>query len=181
MNGVGVEVLTAADDPPVEVILDCYREVYAEAPYCEGPGEVEAFAKTWPGRRSAPGFRLAVARDRGRVVGFTFGHLLAARTRWWEGALEPLDLDTTEWEGRTFAVIELAVRRPYRRQGLAGRLLDALLLGVDAERVTLLVRVAEDAAPARALYAKLGYRKVGRVQPFPPDGPVFFAMVKDLP
>lgn len=178
---IDYQVLTAVDAPSVDVILDAYTEVYAEPPYSEGPTEVEQFAATFPGRMAAPGFRVALASDEGRVVGFTFGHLLREGTQWWANELEPLDVDTTEWPGRTFAVIELAVRRPYRRRGVAERLLAELLAGVDAERVTLLVRPDPEAAPARALYAKLGYRNVGRIQPYPPDGPRFYAMVKDLP
>lgn len=178
MADVEVVTFTGAHGPPVDLVRDVYAEVYADPPYCDGPAEVEAFAESWPARVAAPGFRLVVVSDEGRAVAFTFGHLLRVGTQWWSGALAPLDVDTEEWPGRTFAVIELAVREPYRRRHVAERMHAALLAGVEAERVTLLVRPEPEAAPARAAYAKWGYRKVGQLRPG--EGrPVFDVMVAD--
>lgn len=177
--GVRLATFTAADSPPVDLVLPVYAEVYAEPPYFEGEAEVADFARAWPGRVAAPGFRLIVARSDDRPVGFTFGHELTPNTRWWSGVLEPLPAElTAEWPGRTFAVIELAVLADHRRQGLASRLHRELLDGVGAERVTLSVRPEPEAAPARAAYAKWGYRKVGRSRPAP-GMPVYDVMVLD--
>lgn len=180
MPDVEVVAWPTGTAPLVDLVLPVYAEVYAEPPYFEGPVEVEEFAGGWRSRVSAPGFRLALAQDEGRVVGFAFGHELRTDTRWWSGALGPLEVDTFEWPGRTFAVIELAVLRSHRRRGIAARLHRDLLDGVGAERVTLAVRPEPEVAPARAAYGKWGYRKVGQVRPR--EGlPVYDVMVKDLP
>ncbi len=72
-----------------ELIEPVYAEVYAEAPYCEGPDDVAEFAVGWPRRVGAPGFRAVIATVDDRPVGMTFGHPLAAETGWWEGLVEP--------------------------------------------------------------------------------------------
>ncbi len=86
-------------------------------------------------------------------------------------ALTPLpDEITAEYPGRTFAIIEIAVRRPYRQCGV-GRLLHThLTAGLSEERITLLVR-PDAPAPQRA-YRSWGYQPVGQIQPFP-GGPVY--------
>jgi ribosomal protein S18 acetylase RimI-like enzyme len=56
-------------------------------------------------------------------------------------------------------VIELAVLADHRRKGIATALPQHLLYSVATERVSLVVR--PEAAPARAAYAKWGYRRLG--------------------
>jgi ribosomal protein S18 acetylase RimI-like enzyme len=162
----------------LDVVSTMYAEVYAEPPYFEGPDDVDWFAKDWPRRVSQPGFRLVLARAAADPAGFAFGHQLKEGTAWWDGALEPLPTDVTEEHtGRTFAVIELAVRKPYRRQGLARALHSALLRDRREERATLLVR--PEAQPARQMYTSLGYEPVGRIKPYE-NAPVYQAMIKTL-
>ena len=164
-----------------DVVCRIYAEVYAEAPYYEGTAEVDAFAKGWERLVAFPGFRLVLAARSQEVVGFALGHLLPEDTGWWAGALSPLPRDlTTERPGRTFAVIELAVRKPFRGRGIGRELHARLLAGVMAERVTLCVRPEPEAAPARAAYGAWGYTTVGQVRPGP-DLPVYDAMLRPLP
>lgn len=141
-----------------------YAEIYAEAPYREGPKEMRAFAQGWPRRLAQPGFRLVLARpadgDR-EPIAFGFGYQLAPDTHWWETLIDPMPAELTEeWPGRTFAIIELAVRPPDRRRGIGRALHDALLSDRSEERVTLLVR--PDASAPQAAYAAWGYRPHGR-------------------
>ncbi len=165
----------------LDVVGPMYAEVYAEAPYYEGEAEVTAFAKGWERLVGAPGFRLVVARSAEQDVGFALGCMLPADTGWWAGALSPLPEDlTTERPGRTFAVIEMAVRKPFRGRGIGRELHARLLTGVTAERATLCVRPEPEAAPARAAYGAWGYTKVGQVHPGP-DLPVYDAMIRPLP
>ncbi|MDQ3762375.1 MAG: GNAT family N-acetyltransferase [Actinomycetota bacterium] len=144
----------------------------------EGPAEVEDFTSGWSRRIDQRNFRLVVARRAEEPIGFAFGFQLPAQTKWWDGALTPLpDEITTEYPGRTFVIIELAVRRPYRQRGV-GRLLHAhLTAGLSEERITLLVS-PEAPAPQHA-YRSWGYQPVGQIQPFP-NGPVYDAMIKSL-
>ncbi|MBV7697639.1 GNAT family N-acetyltransferase [Streptomyces sp. TRM70350] len=139
-----------------------YEEVFAEPPYGEGPREVGAFIARFQRERQHKGFRLALARDGEHLMGFAYGLPLASDTPWWD-ALTDVELsdDFTREDGRrTFAVMEVAIRAPHRRRGLARALHAALICGNPAERVTLAVR--PEAEPAVALYAALGYRLVGR-------------------
>ena len=167
---------TSADYTPV--VRSIYASVYAEPPYCEGAEDVEDFVEAWASRRNQPGFRLVVARSAGEAVGFTFGHGLGVATRWWSGPRTCISDDVAhEYPGRTFAVIELAVVKPYRRRGIGRKLHNLLLAGLGNERVTLLVR--PEAKAAQAAYRCWGYECVGQIQPF--DGaPVYDAMVLHL-
>lgn len=181
-DGRGVRYETFEGDAAagqLPAVLPIYAEVYAEPPYLEGPDDVADFVAGWPRRSGIPGFRLVLTYDGDTAVGMAFGHPLPDGTRWWSGLLEDTGFDTAEWPGRTFAVIELAVLKPYRGQGAGRRLHELLLEGRSGERVTLLVRPEVEARPARALYERLGYQRVGPVRPY--DGaPVYNAMWRPL-
>jgi len=155
MAVVGVSVCVHEQDPSgelLQVVRPLYAEIYAEPPYLEGPDEVADFAAGWTGCCQQPGFRLVVADADGEPVGFSFGHRLGPETDWWDGLLDPVPAQVTqEWERRTFAVIELAVRARHRRRGIGRILHQALLAGRDEQRVTLLSR--PEAAAAQAAYA----------------------------
>ena len=65
---------------------------------------------------------------------------------------------------RTFGLMELAVRAPWRRRGIARRLHETLLGEVTAERV--LLNVHPESVAALAAYRSWGYRKVGEARPW---------------
>ncbi len=159
-------------------VQSLYTAVYAEPPYGEGPEDVADFMKSWPRRQTQPGFRLVLAWHNGEAIGFAFGHDLHAETRWWQG-LQASTLDdlTSEYPGRTFAVIELGVLQPYRRHGVGHELHAHLIAGLPNERVTLLVR--PEAAAAKTAYQSWGYQYVGKLQPFD-NAPVYDAMILSL-
>jgi len=165
----------------LDVFLPAYEEVYADPPYREGPRDVAEFIERYPQQiRTRPGFRLLLARDGSEVVGFAYGYRLPVDTSWWGNLLEVMPQDFTGETGeRTFAVIEMAVRKPWRRQGVAAGLHTRLIEGLAVERVTLTVRPEPEAAPARSAYAAWGYRGVGRSHPGE-EGPFYDAMVLDL-
>src|SRR5207247_382999 len=98
---------------------------------------------------------------------------------WWNRLLTPLPPEMSkEWPGRTFAVVELVVRRPWRRRGVAQRMHDNLLADRPEERATLTVR--PDAQAAQAAYAKWRWRKVAqKTNPLPGD-PVYDILIKPL-
>ncbi|MEU5345696.1 MULTISPECIES: GNAT family N-acetyltransferase [unclassified Streptomyces] len=130
--------------------------------------------------RTRPGFWLLLARDGSEVVGFAYGYRLPVDTGWWGNLLEAMSQDFTGETGeRTFVVIEMAVRKPWRRRGVAAGLHARLIEGLVVERVTLTVRPEPEAAPARSAYVAWGYREVGRSHPGE-EGPVYDAMVLDL-
>ncbi len=96
----------------------------------------------------------------GELVGFAYGVALKPDTQWWSGTTEPLpDELTAEWNGRTFAIIDLAVRADHRKRGIGRALLDALLASRQERRATLTVQpVATD---TKEFYAYLGWQWVG--------------------
>ncbi|MET7937621.1 GNAT family N-acetyltransferase [Streptomyces sp. NPDC005322] len=164
----------------LDAFLPAHREVFVEPPYCEDPKDVAEFIELFHVQAKRPGFRLVIARDGAEVIGFAFGFQLPPETRWWKGLLKPMPEDFTEETGeRTFAIIELAVRKAWRRQGTAAGLHTRLLDGLPVERVTLTMRPEPDAVPAHATYAAWGYRKVGQSRPSD-ESPLYEAMVLDL-
>lgn len=159
-------------------VRDLYAEIYAEPPYHEESDEADDFASGWHRTIDQRNFRLIIARRADEPIGFAFGVQLRARTKWWNGALTPLPDDViTEYAGRTFAIIELAVRRPYRRQGVGCQLHTHLIAGLSEERITLLVR-PEAPAPQQA-YLSWGYRVIGPIRPLS-GAPIYTAMIKQL-
>jgi ribosomal protein S18 acetylase RimI-like enzyme len=167
---------TSAD--MLSAVGELYAEVYAEPPYDEGPAEVEDFESSWPQQIDQINFRLVVARRADKPIGFAFGYQLRTQTKWWDSTLTPIpDEITTERSGRTFAIIEVAVRRPYRQRGIGCLLHTHLIAGLSEERITLAVR-PEAPAPQHA-YRSWGYQPVGQIQPFP-GGPVYDVMIKPL-
>ncbi|WP_329423580.1 GNAT family N-acetyltransferase [Streptosporangium sp. NBC_01495] len=76
-----------------------------------------------------------------------------------------------------FAVIELDVRKDYRRRGIGRQLLETLLAQQDvASYATLL---ADPDAPAHAMYRRWGWQVVGPVRAAP-DSRTSDALVLDL-
>ncbi|GAA2675212.1 hypothetical protein GCM10010400_42020 [Streptomyces aculeolatus] len=164
----------------LEAFLPAYREIYVEPPYREGPEDIAGFAGLFAVHAGRPGFRVALAVAGGEVVGFGYGFRPPPDTGWWRNLLRPPPAAFAAEDGqRTFAVVELAVRKPWRRQGVARRLHAALLAGLAVERVALTVRPEPGAAPARAAYESWGYRKLGRSQPGS-AAPVYEAVVLRL-
>jgi len=172
----------AAAATRLDTFLPAYEEIYAEPPYCEGPSDIAEFIEHYQVQARRSGMRLVLAREGEEVVGFTYGYYLAPETRWWHN-LQDVNLPddfTRENNHRTFVIIELAVRKPWRRHGIAAELHARLLEGLTAERVTLTMRPEPEAAPAQAAYAAWGYRKVGTSRPWD-DAPLYHCMIRQLP
>jgi len=124
-------------------------------------------------RRRQPGFALAEARHGGYLVGYAAGMPLRPSTSWWRGLTTPLPEEVTaEHLGRTFALAELLVRAPWRRQGIGRDLHDLLLAGRPEERATL--TVPPGASAAQHAFRSWGWQKVARSRGdgLPPAAPV---------
>jgi GNAT superfamily N-acetyltransferase len=105
---------------------------------------------------------------------------LRPSTSWWRDLTTPLPREiTTEYPGRTFALVELLVRASWRRQGIAAALYDLILRNRPEERATLIVLPA--AIPAQKAFQKWGWRKVARTSD-PRDGSSLYdVLVTALP
>lgn len=156
-----------------------YSEVYAEPPYEWGEDHADLFAERFEVQRCQQGFALAEARDGTDLAGFAFGVTLQPSTPWWRNLTTALPPEiTAERPGRTFALVEMLVRAPWRRQHVAQGLHDLLLEHRPEERATLTVLPA--AAPAQAAYAKWGWRKVAQKRNPLPGSPLFDVLVRQL-
>ncbi|AUH41786.1 GNAT family N-acetyltransferase [Streptomyces sp. CMB-StM0423] len=143
-----------------------YAEAFAESPYNETESEVKATFRRFRSQCRKPGFRavLASAED-GEPAGMAYGYPLSADTGWWDELTEPVAEDMRREDGhRTFGLMELAVRTPWRGQGIARRLHGTLLHGIGTERV--LLNVHPDSRSASAAYQAWGYRKIGDARPW---------------
>ena len=156
-----------------------YREVYAEPPYEWDAQHAELFSKRFARQCRDAGFSLIEARSGDELAAFGFGVTLAPTTPWWQNLLTPLPQEMThERAGRTFALVELLVRRPWRRRHIAETIHTQLLHNRHEERATLTVLPA--AMAAQAAYAKWRWHKIAQKRNPLPGSPVFDVMVKKL-
>ena len=155
-------------------------EVYADPPYGWGADQAAEFARRLAVQARQPGFVLAEARHGGYLVGYAFGLPLRPATSWWRHLTTPLpDEMTTEYQGRTFALADLAVRAAWRRQGIATALYHLVMANRPEERATL--TVPPGAGPAQSAYQSWGWRKVARAHGHAPGSPVMDVLVLALP
>ncbi|MFE7611241.1 GNAT family N-acetyltransferase [Streptomyces celluloflavus] len=156
-----------------------YADAFAEPPYCETEDDVVATFRRFRSQTRKRTFRAALARTAdGTAVGMAYGYPLGPRTGWWDSLTRPVSDEMRREDGhRTFGLMELAVRPPWRGHGIAHRLHGTLLDGVEAERVLLNAR--PDAEAAQAAYRSWGYLKTGEAIPW--DGAALHdVMVLDL-
>jgi len=85
---------------------------------------------------------------------------------------------TAEHPNRTFALVELLVRAPWRRQHVAASIHRRLLADRIEERATLTVLPAAEAA--HAAYRAWGWQKVAQKRNPLPGSPLFDVMLKPL-
>ncbi|MEV7924602.1 MULTISPECIES: GNAT family N-acetyltransferase [unclassified Kitasatospora] len=146
-------------------LKEVFSEAFAEAPYGEGPTDVERAFRRFRSQARRRGFRAAIAFDGDTVVGMAYGYPLSADTGWWDTLIDPVPENPRHEDGkRTFGLFELAVRPRWRRQGVATRMHRVLIEGIDSARVMLNTR--PEAVAARASYRAWGYRRVGSAIPW---------------
>ncbi|MEU0397047.1 GNAT family N-acetyltransferase [Streptomyces sp. NPDC006208] len=172
------------DGPAAVQAEDAFRLIYAEAfaepPYNETEDDVAAAFRRFPVQARNRTFRAVLARtSEGEPIGMAYGYPLQPDTVWWDELTEPVPDDVRREDGhRTFGLMELAVRGPWRGQGVARRLHKTLLDGIGAERVLLNVHPASKAASAA--YRAWGYRKIGEARPWGEGADRHDVMLLDL-
>jgi GNAT superfamily N-acetyltransferase len=163
----------------LDELRELYREVYAEPPYEWGEEHAELFVERFNVQARQEGFALVAARQGEELVGLAFGVTLQPTTPWWRNLVEPLPAELTEERpGRTFALVEMLVRKPWRRQHVAETMHELLLSNRSEERATL--TVLPEAIPAQRAYAKWGWQRVGQKRNPLPGRAVFDVMVKQI-
>jgi hypothetical protein len=113
-----------------------------------------------------------------------YGYALLPEVGWWDAMEWSVDLPddrpdgyTSEDGSRTLVILEILVRLPWRRMGVARSMHDKFLSSRREQRVGL--RVLPNNLPAKTAYLKWGWKKVGMVRPAP-DAPLFECMTKPL-
>ncbi|WP_055495278.1 N-acetyltransferase [Streptomyces sp. TP-A0356] len=160
LNGLGA---TQAED----AFRLIYAEAFAEPPYNETEEDVAATFRRFRSQTRKAAFRAALARTQGggEPVGMAFGYPLGPNSGWWDRLTEPVSDEMSREDGhRTFGLMELAVRGPWREQGVARRLHTTVLDDIQAERV--LLNVHPDSTAATAAYRAWGYQKIGEARPW---------------
>ena len=112
-----------------------FREVYADPQYKWGAEHADLFGERFDGQRQSAGFSLVEAQRSGELIAFGFGVTLAPTTPWWQHLVTPLPHAVTdEYADRTFALVELLVRAPWRRMHVAETIHDRLMQSRHEER-----------------------------------------------
>lgn len=110
----------------------------------------------WDRHRSHAGYRLAVAHDDGRLVGFAWGYTGERGQYWSDFITRELGSKVERWVGGHFEFVELAVIPEVRGRGIGGQLHDALLANLDHRRALLATSSSPD-DPAVRLYSSRGW------------------------
>jgi ribosomal protein S18 acetylase RimI-like enzyme len=156
-----------------------HAEVYGAPPYFM-PADAGTFGRRFRVQCRQPGFALAEARSGGYLVGYASGMPLRPSTSWWRGLTTPLPEDVvTEYQGRTFSVVDLLVRAAWRRQGVGATLHDLLLRSRHEERATLVVW--PEATAAQHAFQSWGWHKVARTRDSGSAAVVADVLVTELP
>lgn len=110
----------------------------------------------WDRHRSRPGYRLVLAREHGRLIGFAWGYTGERGQYWSDFITQEIGAAIDGWVGGHFEFVELAVLPDARGRGVGGRLHDALLAGLEHTRALLATSSSPD-DPAVSLYLSRGW------------------------
>src|SRR5258708_22307604 len=118
-----------------------YSEVYADPPYEWGDEHTSLFAERFQAQCRQDGFAMVEARDSHDLAGIVFGlpvRPVAGSSASWQNLTSPVPAEVSaEWPVRTFFIVELLVRAPWRRQHVAEAMPHLLLKGPPEERAML--------------------------------------------
>nr|WP_062341854.1 GNAT family N-acetyltransferase [Herbidospora sakaeratensis] len=146
-------------------ICAIHDDVFLGEPFAWTPDTSQENAEELRRLSEDPSFSVAMAWQGGEPVGYAYGHRLPPGHGWWRAIPEPLPAAfTAEWDGRTFALVSLAVVTDWRGHGIGRTLLDNLLGSRTEERAVLSVQPT--ALGTQEFYRRLGWRLIGRNGPF---------------
>ncbi len=160
-----------------DAVSGLYQAVFSLPPFSGDDDEFANQRSYYPAMTARPGFRLTTARAGDKHVGFGYGFLLPADTRWWTGLADPVSEKFAREDGtRTFALIDYGVLPAWRGLGVGRAIHDELLAGSGARRATLSVQ--PKAAETEEIYRRWGWRNVSVKKMDPPvPAPVFDILI----
>jgi ribosomal protein S18 acetylase RimI-like enzyme len=117
--------------------------------------------RVWDRHSARDGFRLALARDGGALVGFAYGYT-GERGQWWtDSAASVLDpAVAADWLGGHFELVSMGVDQGARGAGVGRQLMAALTDGLHQPRWVLMTSADPD-DPARRLCEADGWAVIG--------------------
>lgn len=155
-----VQLTTGADAIALgDQVWPCYAAVFGDFD-CYERWRSDLFER----HAAREGFRLAVAVEGERLVGFSWGYVGQRGQFWSDLVHEALPHDVvTDWVGGHFELVELAVLPSCRRSGLGQALHERVLDGVG--RRCLLSTSDDENDPAVRLYRRSGWKRLGMLRP----------------
>ena len=135
-----------------DAVIAVYRAAFGARPYCRGEEDFQDFAESLERHAGFAGFRMTVARSQSNrsIVGFAYGYNLAPGQWWYEQVAAQLPPGYAEnLLDDAFLLAQLAVLPDFQRQGIGGRLHDALLEGATETKALLSTRQGD--SPAQQL------------------------------
>ncbi|MDR7254524.1 ribosomal protein S18 acetylase RimI-like enzyme [Nocardioides sp. BE266] len=151
-----VLVTAVADDVVRQDLWPLYARVF---------GDVDSIAtwreQVWDRHASRTGFRLALAREGGVLVGFAYGYTGQAGQWWTDNAARVLHPDVAgDWLGGHFELVSIGVDASARGAGVGRQLMAVLTAGLEESRWVLMTSADAD-DPARHLYRSMGWAVIG--------------------
>ena len=117
--------------------------------------------QVWDRHAARAGFRLALARVDGRLVGFGYGYTGESGQWWTDNAAKVLHPEVaSDWLGGHFELVSIGVHPSDRGGGLGRQLMEALTDGLPQPRWVLMTSSDPD-DPARRLYRSNGWAVIG--------------------
>ncbi|WP_165807217.1 GNAT family N-acetyltransferase [Nocardioides currus] len=117
--------------------------------------------QVWDRHASRAGFRLALARHHGALVGFAYGYTGEPGQWWTDNAAAVLHPEVAaDWLGGHFELVSIGVDEPARHAGVGRQLVAALTDGLAHARWVLMTS-ADPSDPARGLYRATGWAVIG--------------------
>lgn len=149
-------------------IVACYRAAWLPTRFRPEERAVSGFEQRLQEHLARPGFRLHVALDESKVIGFVYGFRSQPNTYWRDLVsthLEPQARD--HWLSDCFEFVELAVLPAFQGRRVGGALHDALLEGLTCRTACLTTYRAQESAVR--LYLKRGWEVLADDVLFPGD------------
>jgi ribosomal protein S18 acetylase RimI-like enzyme len=150
------DVVTSVTEEDTLELWSVYDAVFGDV------ADIDSWrSTTWDLHVAREGFRLARARDGGRLLGFAYGYTGEHGQSWTDRVARVLEPDVAaEWLGGHFDLVSLGVLAEARRKGVGGALLREITHGLPQRRWTLMTSADAD-DPARHLYAREGWQVIG--------------------
>lgn len=125
---------------------------------------------------SRKGYKCALAYiNREHLAGFAYGYY-GEHGQWWYDQVEQV-LDERQrkmWLNGYFELVEIAVKKEYRRRGIATILYSELFSGIENKRALLSTQMGNE--PAICFYSKMGWTPMAEHVRFSENGEEFVIM-----